>query len=145
MFLIDLMHSFGSRNRAHFEKLATATASVSQTSNTVSSLVICSDRPQPRAVDIKLRFVELVDLCSQDEIALRQTIDFVCPGRNPDVSPGKRDVWVVPLFLRKFAYAVYECEGHAKVGKREGLRNVVPLNHIPSVNLPLQRGEFLTL
>jgi hypothetical protein len=42
-------------------------------------------------------------------------------------------------------YAVYEREGSAKVGKREGLRDVVPLNHIPSVDLPLQRGEFLTL
>src|SRR5258708_8809390 len=37
----DLIHLLGSRDRAHFEKLATAAASVSQTSNTVSSLVIC--------------------------------------------------------------------------------------------------------
>ncbi len=98
-----------------------------------------------RSAEVKLGFVELVDLCSQDEIALCQTIDFVRPGRNPDFSPGKRDVWVVPLLFRKLAYAVYEREGSAKVGKREGLRDVVPLNHIPSVDLPLQRGEFLTL
>ena len=98
-----------------------------------------------RSAEVKLGFVELVDLCSQDEIALCQTIDFVRPGCNPDFSPGKRDVWVVPLLLRQFAYAVYEREGAAKVGKRKGLRDVVPLNHIPSVDLPLQRGEFLTL
>ncbi len=67
------------------------------------------------------------------------------PGRNPRLSPSKRDVWVVPLLLRKLANAVYEREGSAKVGKREGLRDVVPLNHIPSLDLPLQRGEFLTL
>jgi hypothetical protein len=36
------IHPLGSRDRAQFEKLATAAASVSQTSNTVSSLVICS-------------------------------------------------------------------------------------------------------
>src|SRR5713101_9427576 len=36
------IHSLGSRDRAHFEKLAKAAASVSQTSNTVRSLVICS-------------------------------------------------------------------------------------------------------
>jgi len=94
---------------------------------------------------VKLGFKELVDLCSQNEIALCQTIDFVRPDCNPDLSPSKRDVWVVPLLLRKLAYAVYEREGAAKVEKREGLRDVVPLNHIPSVDLPLQRGEFLTL
>ena len=98
-----------------------------------------------RSAEVKLGFVEPVNLCSQDEIALCQTIDFVSPGRNPDFSPGKRDVWVVPLLLRKLAYAVYEREGSAKVRKREGLRDVVPLNHIPSVDLPLQSGEFLTL
>jgi hypothetical protein len=32
---------------------------------------------------------------------------------------------VVPLLLRKLAYAVDELEGFAKVGKREGLRKVV--------------------
>src|SRR6266705_2489126 len=35
-------HPLGSRVRAHFEKLAIAAASVWQTSNTVTSLVICS-------------------------------------------------------------------------------------------------------
>ena len=98
-----------------------------------------------RSTEVKLGFKELVDLCSQNEIALCQTIDFVRPDCNPDLSPSKRDVWVVPLLLRKLAYAVYERKGAAKVGKREGLRDVVPLNHIPSVDLPLQRGEFLTL
>jgi hypothetical protein len=58
---------------------------------------------------------------------------------------GTEDVWVVPLFLRKLAYAVYEFEGFAKVGKLEGLREVVFLNNIPSAHLLLQRGEFLTL
>ena len=92
----------------------------------------------------RLGFVALVDFGGEDEIALRQTVNFVRPGRDLDFSPGKRHVWVVPLLLRKLAYTVYEREGSAKVGKREGLRDVVPLNHIPSVDLPLQRGEFLT-
>jgi len=43
--------------------------------------------------------VELVDLCSQDEIALRQTVDLVRPGCDLDFSPGKEDVWVVPLLV----------------------------------------------
>jgi hypothetical protein len=93
----------------------------------------------------KLGFVELVDLCSQDEIALCQTVDPVRPGRDLDFPPGKENVWVVPLLLCKFAYAGYEFEGFAKVRKLEGLRDVVLVNYIPSVYLLLQRGKFLTL
>jgi hypothetical protein len=48
----------------------------------------------------------VVDLCSQDEIALRQAVDLVGPDRDLDFSPSKEDVWVMPLLLRKFAYAV---------------------------------------
>ncbi len=92
-----------------------------------------------------LGFVELVDFGGQDEIALRQAVDFVRPGRNLGFSPGKKDVRVVPLFFRKISNLVDEFEGFAKVGKLEGLRDVVPLNHIPAVHLLLQRGEFLTL
>jgi len=93
----------------------------------------------------KLGFVELVDLCSQDEIALRQAVDLVRPGRDLDFPPGKEDVWVVPLLLRKLAYAVYEFEGFAKVGKLETPRDVVFFDDLPAVHLLLQRGEFLTL
>ena len=93
----------------------------------------------------RLGFVELVDFGGQDEIALRQAVNFVRPGRDLDFPPGKEDVWVVPLLLCKLAYEVYELEGFAKVGKLEGLRDVVLLNYIPSVHLLLQRGEFLIL
>lgn len=93
----------------------------------------------------RLGFVQLVDFGGQDEIALRQAVDFVCPGRDLDSSPGKEDVRVVPLFFRKISSLVDEFEGFAKVGKLEGLRDVVLLDHIPAVHLLLQRGEFLTL
>jgi hypothetical protein len=96
-------------------------------------------------VEEKLGFVELVDLCSQDEIALCQTVDLVGPNGDLDFSPGKEDIWVVALLFCKMAYAVYELKGFAKVGKLEGLRDVVLVVHVPSVHLLLQRGEFLTL
>src|SRR6266404_1566598 len=48
----------------------------------------------------RLGFVELVDFGGQDEITLRQTVNFVRPGCDLDFSPGEEDVWVVPLFLR---------------------------------------------
>ena len=60
--------------------------------------------------EVRLGFVEVVDLCSQDEIAFRQALDLLRPDCDLDFSPSKEDVWVVPLVLRKFAYALYELE-----------------------------------
>ena len=52
---------------------------------------------------------------------------------------------MVPLLLRKLAYAVYELEGFAKVGKREGLRKVVFFDDVPAVHLLFEGGKILTL
>ena len=90
-------------------------------------------------------FVELVDFCGQNEIVLRQAVDLVRPGRDLDFSPGKEEVRVVPLLLRELAYAVYELEGFAKVGKREGLRKVVFFDDVPAVHLLFEGGKLLTL
>jgi hypothetical protein len=87
----------------------------------------------------------LVDFGRQDEIALRQAVDLVRPGRDLDFSPGERDVWVMPLLLRKFAYAICELEGFAKVGKLEGLRDVVFFDDVPAVHLLSEGGKLLTL
>ena len=94
---------------------------------------------------VELRLAEPVDLCGQDEIAFRQTVDFVRPARDRDFSPGQRDIWVVTLLLREFAYAVYEFQSFAKVGKREGLRDVVFFDDVPAVHLRLQDGELFPL
>ena len=86
-----------------------------------------------------------VDLCSQDEIALREAVDLVRPDRNLDFSPSEADVWMVALLLGKFTHAVYEREGFAKVGKRKRLCDVVLFDHPPTVHLLLQGEEFVTL
>src|SRR5437879_3360295 len=90
-------------------------------------------------------FVELVDLCRQDEIALCQTVDLVRPGRNFDFSPGKEDVWVVLLLLGKLTYAIHKLKCSAKVGKLEGLRDVMFFDDVPPIDLLLKQGELLTL
>ena len=96
-------------------------------------------------MQFSLRLIELVDLCGQNEIALRQAVDLVRPGRDPDFSPGQRDIWVVTLLLREFAYAVYEAEGFAKVGKLESLRDVVFFDDVPVVHLLFEGSKLLTL
>jgi hypothetical protein len=93
----------------------------------------------------RLGFVALVDFGGQDEIALRQAVDLVRPGRDLDFPPAKKDVRMVPLLFRELTYAVYELEGFAKVQKLEGLRDVVFRNDIPSVHLPFESGKLLTL
>ena len=86
----------------------------------------------------KLGFVELIDLCRQNEVALRQAIDLVCPCRDPDSSPSKKNVWVVALFLREFTYAIYEPKSSTKVGKIEDLPDVVFFNNVPPIDLLLK-------
>ncbi len=87
----------------------------------------------------------MIDLGGQDEIALRQAVDFVRPGRDLDFSPGKRDVWVVSLLLCKPTHAIHKPEGSTKVGKLEGLRDVVFFDDVPLIDLLLKYGEILTL
>ena len=89
--------------------------------------------------------MELVDFCGQNEIVLRQAVDLVRPGRDLDFSAGKEEVRVVPLLLCKLADAVYEIEGFAKVGKREGLRKVVFFDDVPAVHPLFEGGKLLTL
>jgi len=52
---------------------------------------------------------------------------------------------VVPLLFRKLAYAVYEFEGFAKVGKLEGPRDVVFFDDAPAIHLLFEGGKLLTL
>jgi hypothetical protein len=87
----------------------------------------------------------LVDLCREDEVALRQTVDLMCPGRDLYSSPGKEDVWVMALLLSKLTYAIYKLEGFAKVGKLESLRDVVFLDDVPAIDLLFKYGQILTL
>ena len=94
---------------------------------------------------LDFRLAEPVDFRGQGEIALREPVDFVRPARDPDFSPGKRDIWVVTLLLREFAYAVYEFQSFPKVGKHKGLRDVVFFNDAPAVHLRLQGGELFPL
>lgn len=92
-----------------------------------------------------LKLVELVNLCSKDEIALRKTVDFVRPASDLDFPPGKEDIWVVTLLFGELTYAVYELESLTKVRELKALGDVMFLDDVPAVDLPLQCDEFSTL
>ena len=91
---------------------------------------------------MSLGFVELVDLCGQDEIALRQTVDFVRPACDLDFSPSKEDVWVPLLFPAWLT----NLRASRKSGNLEGLRDdVVFFDDVPAVHLLFEGGKLLTL
>ncbi len=51
----------------------------------------------------------------------------------------------MPLLLRQLTNVIYELEGFAKVGKLEGLRDVVFFDEVPTVHLRFEGGELLAL
>ena len=87
----------------------------------------------------------MVDLCGQDEITFCQTIDFVGPDRNLNFSPSQKDVRMVTLLFREIPNLIDKFESPAKIGKLQSFCDVVLLDHVPSIHLLLQRGEFLAL
>jgi hypothetical protein len=87
--------------------------------------------------------IELVDLGCQNEIALRQPVDFVCPARNLHFSPSKEHLRVMALRLRKLANAVHEREGLAKVGKLKSFCDVMFFDNVPIVDLRFEGGKIL--
>ena len=62
-----------------------------------------------------LRFMNLVDLCSQDEIAFCQTIDFVPPDGDLDSSPSQKDAGMVTLLVREIPNLVDKFESPTKI------------------------------
>jgi len=84
-----------------------------------------------------LRFAEPVDFRGQDEVALRQAVNLVRPDRDFDLSPSQVYVGVVTLFFSKSANLIHKCEGLSEVWKLEELRNVVFLNNLPPIHLPV--------
>lgn len=51
----------------------------------------------------------------------------------------------MPLLLRKLTNMIYEIEDSAKVGKLEGLHDVMFFDDVPPIDLLLKLGEILTL
>ena len=69
--------------------------------------------------DRSITHTSLVDLRCQDEIAFCQTVDIVRPNPDLDFTPGKKDVWVVLLLLRKLTY---QADGRWGGGCGHGVR-----------------------
>jgi hypothetical protein len=102
----------------------------------------CFESPDRRIV----RRLKPVDFGGKNEVALRQTVDFVRPDRQPDPAPGQVDIRVVSLLFRKFTDTIRKIESLAEIFKLVFPLQVVFFDETPAVFDPsLQAFEALTL
>src|ERR1700691_1863400 len=72
-----------------------------------------------------------IDLGGQDEIVLRQAVDFVRVRLHIHPPPGEQQVRMVSLGFRDRARAIYECQGSLEVREDERSDEVMLVYHCP--------------
>ena len=81
--------------------------------------LLSRDAQSTQSRALGLAFGELlVDLGRQDEIALREAVDFVSPGLYLEAAPREKQIGMMPLLFRNLAHAVGEIERCPEVGER---------------------------
>src|SRR5437879_4963321 len=93
----------------------------------------------------QLSKIQPIDLCRQDEVALRQPLDFMREDLDPDFAPGKRQVRMMALLLGHLPHAIDVVESLPEVREEKALFEVVLLDDLPIGNLGRQFPEFLSL
>jgi hypothetical protein len=83
--------------------------------------------------------LHLVDLRGENEIALRQPIDFMRPDGYFGPTPCEQNIGMMSLFLGNSPDAVHEIQRLPKVGKSEVSREVMFVNYLPLRNLLSER------
>ena len=91
----------------------------------MATLAGCS----PRSVRMRIH------LGGENEVALGQTIDLVCPNLNPDLAPRQVEIGMMTLLLGDRSDAVYEGQRLREVGKSVGLGQVMILPDFPTIQL----------
>lgn len=66
-----------------------------------------------------------------DEVAFGQTVDFVGPNRNLDLTPGEQDIGVMALLFGKRTDPVYKIQGLPEVREGERAGDVVLVDDLP--------------
>ena len=89
--------------------------------------------------------MQLVDLGGEDEVALGETVDFVCPNGDLGLSPGEDNVRVMALFFGDRAYFVHEFERGLEIGEGERASNVVLVDDMPIGQLMAEVVELLAV
>src|SRR6266852_2135839 len=74
---------------------------------------------------------QLIDLCRQDEIAFRKSVNLMGPDRNLGLTPAKANVRMVALFLGNFTDTIDEGKRLAKVREAIRLQQVMLAHGLP--------------
>ena len=101
------------------------------------SVRLCSN-PKPRNSGSKC---QCVDLCGQDEVALGQAVDLVCPDPDADLPPAQRDVGVVRFGFGDLPDAVDKRQCGREVGELELPAQVTLVDDLPAVDSLEQRPD----
>src|SRR5258708_26338567 len=86
--------------------------------------------------------VHAIDFCAQDKIALAQAADFMREDDDVYLSPGERQVRMVPLLLSQLAHLVDKRERLPEVRKEESFCDVMFLDHLPIGHLIREHTQF---
>src|SRR5258706_885504 len=94
----------------------------------------CNISPR-RSLGFLLRARQLLQLRCQDEVALGESVHFVCIDAHLDLSPGEADVGMVPFLLGDGADLVHQFERGLEIGKLVGPRQMMAVDDLPSRHL----------
>ena len=87
--------------------------------------------------------LQLVYLRRQNEITLRQTVNFVSPDCDLRISPPKTNVWMMTLFFGEGSNLIYKVLRCFEVCEAIGFFQVVVVNYFPTVELFEQWSDLL--
>jgi len=85
---------------------------------------------------------QAVNFRREDEVALRQPINFVSVSSDAHLAPLQDDIRVVALFFRQLSHPVDEFQRLAEVGEFVGAGKVVFVDHGPAGQLLFERLQL---
>jgi hypothetical protein len=87
--------------------------------------------------------LESINLRRENEIALGQTVNLVCPDSDLRPSPTVANVWMVPLLFGEFGHAIHKRLRIFEVRKLVFFAQVMLRDNFPTINLRLQLCDLL--
>lgn len=79
-----------------------------------------------------------LNLCSQNEIALRQSVNRMGEYFHLSATPRQQNIGMVPLFLSNPGRAVHKCQCTDEIGISKCPRQMMPVNNCPFRKLSQQ-------
>ena len=86
--------------------------------------------------------LEAIDLRGENKVAFGEPVNLVRPDRDPDLSPGQRDIRMMPLIFSKISDLIHKAQCRLEIRKGQLPLEMVVVNNLPVRNLTLQRTDL---